>query len=311
MKNNHEHDYTTLGLSPGANWNEIRRIYRALVRTWHPDRFQDDSQKRRVAEERTKEITRAYKSLADYYRKHGVLPAAGAAAGAPTQREAKTETADRSGHAHTSPAAGDAPADATAPSTDRRGFGWKAATGATLAALLIYLWTLDSPREESADRNSADTSKAKDAIPHASVNSTVLSSDDRYFMRGSKIGEVYSVQGIPTRTENEVWHYGKSKVYFSNGSVTHWETHPDNPLKTISDTSKEYRNRLFIARGSSKDEVMAIQGTPWHQTDEEWRYGSSRIFFRDGRVTDWEESPLNPLRVEGKESRRPADRLRE
>lgn len=307
MKDDNEHHYTTLELNPGASWDEIRRTYRALVRTWHPDRLQDGSEKRRVAEEKTKEITRAYKHLADYYRKHGVLPPV-----TPTRQKVETETTGRTDHAQAATApAGDTPADVAAPSMDKQRFGWKAVAGATLGALLIYLWALDSPHEENTARNPADTGKAADAAPHTLTDGAVLSSDDRYFMLGSKIGEVYSAQGTPTRTENDVWHYGKSKVYFSNGSVTHWEAHPDNPLKTLSDTGKDYRSRLFIARGSSKDEVMAIQGTPWHQTDEEWRYGSSRIFFRDGRVTDWEESVLNPLRVEVQGNHHPAGRQRE
>jgi hypothetical protein len=111
------------------------------------------------------------------------------------------------------------------------------------------------------------------------------------------LGEVYTIQGIPSKTEGEVWHYGKSRVYFVNGSVSRWDNHPDNPLRASMNVDPVTTGKVFIQRGSTKNEVRAIQGTPWHQTEREWAYGSSRIYFSGDVVTGWDDSIRNPLKI--------------
>jgi len=54
----------------------------------------------------------------------------------------------------------------------------------------------------------------------------------------------------------------------------------------------------LISIGSTKNEVLTIQGQPTRQTDASWEYGLSRIDFQNGRVVGWFESPMNPLRLE-------------
>src|SRR3990172_12279679 len=69
-------NYRILGIPPGASWKQLRQTYKKLVNVWHPDRYQQNARKKRQAEEKTKEITRAYKELAEYHKKFGVLPLA-------------------------------------------------------------------------------------------------------------------------------------------------------------------------------------------------------------------------------------------
>jgi hypothetical protein len=49
--------------------------------------------------------------------------------------------------------------------------------------------------------------------------------------------------------------------------------------------------------GSSKQDVLAIQGVPSRRTDTTWAYGESQIFFASDRVVGWRTSDANPLRV--------------
>jgi len=41
--------------------------------------------------------------------------------------------------------------------------------------------------------------------------------------------------------------------------------------------------------GSTKDEVLAVQGTPDRFTDTTFSYGTSDVFFEKGRVKSWDD----------------------
>jgi curved DNA-binding protein CbpA len=56
--------YRLLGLKPGASQKEIRDAYRCQVSNCHPDKFQDSEQKK-LAEERIKQVNAAYETLHD------------------------------------------------------------------------------------------------------------------------------------------------------------------------------------------------------------------------------------------------------
>ena len=60
-------------------------------------------------------------------------------------------------------------------------------------------------------------------------------------------------------------------------------------------------HRGYFTIGSTKDEVLAVQGTPTRMvisTDGSiWYYGMSKVHFASGRVRSWNISPHNPLKV--------------
>jgi len=49
----------------------MRPALQALIGQWHPDRFSGDTASREIAEERSKQITIAYRTLWKYRRQHG------------------------------------------------------------------------------------------------------------------------------------------------------------------------------------------------------------------------------------------------
>jgi hypothetical protein len=53
----------TLGLAPGASPEEIKRAYLALVKRWHPDRFAQDPEQQKLAEDKLRSINVAYEAL--------------------------------------------------------------------------------------------------------------------------------------------------------------------------------------------------------------------------------------------------------
>lgn len=55
--------YRILDLPDGASAEEIKRAWRELNKIWHPDRFGNDAELRRRAEEKLKQINMAYEFL--------------------------------------------------------------------------------------------------------------------------------------------------------------------------------------------------------------------------------------------------------
>lgn len=63
---NIERYYEILGLQPGVSETEVKQAYRKLAKQWHPDRFADDPQLKKKAEEKFKLINEAYEKLREY-----------------------------------------------------------------------------------------------------------------------------------------------------------------------------------------------------------------------------------------------------
>ena len=52
-----------LGVNKDAELQELKTVYRSLMKTWHPDRFIDDAENKLEAEEKSKLIIEAYHFL--------------------------------------------------------------------------------------------------------------------------------------------------------------------------------------------------------------------------------------------------------
>ena len=87
--------------------------------------------------------------------------------------------------------------------------------------------------------------------------------------------------------------YKGSEIDFKNGHVAGWNIDP----KTSPHAGKalaQYRavpGLTTFAAGSSKSDVIAVQGTPTLFSDNEFGYGGSRVFFQNDRVVGWSEDP--------------------
>lgn len=64
--NDIERYYQILGLKPNASLQEVKQVYRNLVKIWHPDRFIDDPYSKQQAEEKIKIINQAYDAIQTY-----------------------------------------------------------------------------------------------------------------------------------------------------------------------------------------------------------------------------------------------------
>jgi hypothetical protein len=276
----------------------LRQAYKKMVNAWHPDRFQQDVHQKKLAEEKTKEITQSYQELAEYYKKFGVLPL-------PVEEEESPPA-----HGHTAEAV---PTESPAPKVEipepastapvagvssPRASKWRT-RAITFLALLgsAYLISQIAPGEhqdnaplnEEYAAQAPDTARDDDGVDAAPA--------EKYFTIGSSLGEVYAIQGVPTRTEQDVWYYGDSKVYFAEGKVLRWDERHGSPLRVSIVPRAEETTASHFGRGSTKEEVLAVQGVPDRDAGSVWDYGLSRVYFERDRVTKWYESQLDPLRV--------------
>jgi hypothetical protein len=52
-----------LGVNKEAELQELKTVYRSLMKTWHPDKFQDSAEDKLAAEDKSKTIIEAYHFL--------------------------------------------------------------------------------------------------------------------------------------------------------------------------------------------------------------------------------------------------------
>ncbi|TFF30439.1 KTSC domain-containing protein [Mucilaginibacter psychrotolerans] len=52
-----------LGVTEAAELQELKTIYRSMMKTWHPDKFQHSAEEKEAAEEKSKTIIEAYHFL--------------------------------------------------------------------------------------------------------------------------------------------------------------------------------------------------------------------------------------------------------
>ncbi len=274
--------YRTLGLMPGCTQRDVKASYHRLAGKWHPDRLigRPAGKGKKESEEKIKEINHAYWSLSSYYRKHGRLPL-----------EPLSPTAETAGDAATGQHLYSAPANEKSPQS--LFFFVRLTIGTMFGLGLAFAVWYGYPAPE------------KDVFPppQYSREDSPLGKKE-YFSVGSKPGDVYAAQGIPTKTENGVWHYGKSRVYFEDGVVARWVEDSGHPLMISraeeSDKGPSPPVKKLFSVGSTKQEVRAIQGAPLRETDTLWEYRVSRIYFKNDRVTSWYSSPLDPLHIRSK-----------
>jgi hypothetical protein len=115
-----------------------------------------------------------------------------------------------------------------------------------------------------------------------------------YITAGLTPMEVLSVLGKPTSSTGEKMLYNGSEIDFKNGQVAGWKLDPTAPIrvKLWPDTPLAPGLTTF-GRGSSRSDVIAVQGTPTLFSDNEFGYDSSLVFFQNGHVTGWKEDPAS------------------
>lgn len=188
--------YQLLDLEPGCNWAELQTAYRRLVQKWHPDRFMSHPDQHHLAAQRILEVNEAFEMLARHYSVYGHLPGEPV----PTQRSATTAPEPKRNRSPRNAVA--VSPTASVGKTPR----WLLAIAFVVLGYAVYLAFTDKHLQQQP-------------VPVA------------FFTHGDIPGKVLEAQGIPTRTEDDVWFYGDSEVHFNKGVVVSWHESPTHPLK--------------------------------------------------------------------------------
>ncbi|MGA7727066.1 MAG: J domain-containing protein [Opitutaceae bacterium] len=290
--------YSTLGLNPGAGPTEIQRAYRQLMRTWHPDLFRPGSPMQATAEDITKEINNAFEQLyrKKLYRKFRSRGEPGA--GSDPQKPGESASAER-------PPEAEEPPPTPGPRVRRwpgwRRFGglrrisWKriafvAALGAS--ALPAWNWlrersievpvrTLSHPQPNAPERPAAPARAAapRGAIPPRHEPLRAGTRPERAAIRpGPGIAFLDIVDPAETPAP-------ALAVDFAG-----------QPPRSAGATARRAGLLDVFEVGDSKSTVLAVQGNPDEAGDGIFRYGSSLVYFENGRVSGWSDR-LPRLRV--------------
>ena len=133
-----------------------------------------------------------------------------------------------------------------------------------------------------------------------------------YFTLGSTMDEVAAIHGIPDYCSRWTVQYGSSELHLRNGRVAGWKNTNSNPLKVKLLPKRKTINKGYFTLESTKDEVLAVQGTPdmffdydtFDGTVQGFSYGSSdevtqhsKVYFENDRVIGWGSETSNPLKT--------------
>ncbi len=113
------------------------------------------------------------------------------------------------------------------------------------------------------------------------------------FTLGSSEKDVLRVQGPPDKAFGSRWSYGLSEVRFQDGRVVGYDNFDGRLRVTISPAGGSTgtgSSADFFTLGSTKDEVLRVQGVPTGVRGSLWHYGFSSVRFSEDRVAAYDNS---------------------
>jgi hypothetical protein len=252
----------TFGLTRGATQAEIKDAYRALAKVWHPDRFQNDEQLRGRAEEKLKEINSAYQVLTTTPPENSQ---GGSPGQAPAEQESQRASAATSARTHWQP-----PRTSHFNSSLRT---MRPANRKRLVVTLVVLLAAGIPIYYWLDRIASPVTDGS----HTQTESGTAGP----LGQKSKANQATNNSAKPAEKKAE--HTRANAAASGQASlVVYPDEDPQVPYFTV---------------GSSKDDVLRIQGTPSRIAGNIFRYGLSEVYFKNGRVESWYTDPRSPLKA--------------
>ncbi|MBW1975356.1 MAG: DnaJ domain-containing protein [Deltaproteobacteria bacterium] len=289
--------YKLLGLKPGATVEEIKRAYRRLAKEWHPDRLGPEASESSREEARLKfaKITDAYKTVLNHARvmeqikKHG---SSFYSAESPAGTESKVSSSEKVQRKA---------------SRDVKQPGAFFNTRAKVMALLFSILLLSSFIVRDVMKRSGPRYVFKHSSPpvHVRTESIMPQTGHKipgknlpsvnefmrrrgFFSLGSTKQQVMAVQGPPDRVYGRAWYYGLSMLFFEGDRVVGYDNFDGRLRIRLVPRKLPQTIPSWFTLGSSKDEVLLVQGTPTRVFRSVWYYGLDKVFFKNGRVVGYD-----------------------
>ena len=254
-------DFQLLGLRFGAPPEEVKKAYKAFVKTWHPDLFAQGSPKQQRAEERLKDVNAAYRRIRNDWEAE--VPESKPEPRSPTPPPERHQSKPATGTSGVPSAslswflkrgweqvrtAVRAPFPKTSQPSSKALRSWMVfLLFLSLLGTLIFMEPSPVPDHRSKPLHSPKRDTPPPALPDP----------------------VLPEATAPSETPDQA-------------PVTSQQI-PDDRSPAL-DPEPASQERTFFTLGSSKGEVLRIQGKPAKVYGQTWVYGLSDITFRDGRV---------------------------
>ncbi len=171
------------------------------------------------------------------------------------------------------------------------GAGTASAPGATTAV------TAPTPAP-SEPTPTSETPPPHPATQHLKASPAPKGRVSPYVTAGLRKSELIELLGAPTQETGDQLVYSKSAFTFRNDSLVGWKVDPASGIrvKLWPDALVDPKLTTFHV-GSSKNEVIAVQGTPTLFSEDAFGYGASVVYFESNRVVGWKNDRSSPLRT--------------
>jgi hypothetical protein len=271
-----EADFRTLGLEPGSKPSEVRRAYRELVKKWHPDRHHLEPYETRAhAEKKFREIDEAYRRISRRWKeapRHAGPFKKAAGMGTGASYDAQNPDAKP----HPGPAARSGPSIAF-PSLSSRKFILPAILILVAMAFIFTRLVSLSPDKKFDDSSlhlpvAGDHKEVSLGGPPSRDEAADLSSD--VSLQPPDAGGQTGILSDDRIRPDE------AAGLRLNDSLQSQSTDIFNPQRAGSDS--------FFTIGSTRSEVLAVQGAPSRVHGQTWVYGLSEVQFRNGHVSRYD-----------------------
>ncbi|HEY1731219.1 MAG TPA: J domain-containing protein [Terriglobales bacterium] len=256
---------TTFGLTRDATQAEIKDAYRTLAKVWHPDRFQGDEHLRAKAEEKLKGINSAYHLL--------TTTAAAGRYSKPSSPASRPQESQQAAAA----APGWIPYQPLResrfrPSFQTRRYATRRGLAVVVAMLVIGgVWIYV--------RHNGLPSFVVDDAPRQAVGQDATST---------------GAAGQSSKKKKQSQHQATDSAKPGEEAGAHVRPNPVASLVVYPDEDPQV---AYFTVGSTKSDVVRIQGTPSSIAGDVLRYGESEVTFQYGRVQSWHEDPGSPLKA--------------
>jgi hypothetical protein len=279
--------------------NEIRSAYRLLAKAWQPESFEDDPNLKEAAENKLKDIQTAFDFLTltstdRAQARRPVYLSSKLAAAPPLPGVVPATQVAHAGSVATPPAPipfvaaspAAAPEEAPPPGLWPKIKSLLMVTAIVLVILRVgyvlhVLKAQTAPGGPVAIFNGSTQGNAPPAsqLPEKKILDAVEQAWKRLAPSNSApVAGPETGQPLPSNAKSR------------QPQTTHTATHATQPA-TI-------KLKPYVTVGSTRDEVLAQQGTPTASSEDKLVYGTSELVLKEGRVVGWRIDPFSsPIRV--------------